>query len=133
MYFVSQRESLDDRWRFFWDGANGGLSLFSVISTSAKTARYTWSPSNNTWYHLAAIRSSGYIYVNGQLLDLDVITDPDFSSVDISIDGILTIGANYNGTSGFYNGYIQSLRISKQSARWTTSFIPPNKLYCLNS
>lgn len=74
---------------------------------------------NNTWNHIAVTRSSGTltIYVNGVAVgSVTNTTDLNYAS------GTLFIGATTANTSQTY--YINSLRITKGTARYTANFTP---------
>lgn len=79
-----------------------------------------------TWYHLAIVRvnSTGRtdIYING--------TSVANATTDWTTDGsanALTIGSR--GTTDYFDGWIDELRISKGIARWTANFTPPTTEY----
>lgn len=86
-----------------------------------------WTPSLNTWYHIAITRdANGTIrhFINGQQVNSWVNTYPLTSgSQNLFIGGI-------NGySSSSLNGNIDEVRISKGIARWTASFTPPDHEY----
>lgn len=74
----------------------------------------------NQWQHIAWSRSgtSSRLFIDGTLID--TVSD----SVDYSQDGFV-IGAVYDGSAAFLNGYIDNLRWTKGVARYTSSFTPP--------
>lgn len=101
---------------FIRDGSGSG-SLNNSFCTSG-----TWSSSvsNNTWFHLAIVRSGTTItaYVNGTSVGTltssanPVTTDP------------LVIGRAFTAAN-YMNGYIDDLRVTKGYARYTANFTPP--------
>ncbi len=77
-------------------------------------------PSLNTWHHVAIVRDASSVvtmYINGT--NVDSVTDTN----DYSANN-LKIGTNRN-VNGFYDGYIDDLRITKGVARYTSNFTPP--------
>jgi hypothetical protein len=83
----------------------------------------TTTPSINTWYHLAFVRSgtTTYLFVNGVLE-----TTTTGMNQNIASGGTPTIGAyNIGGTLGdYWSGNISNLRILKGAALYTTNFTP---------
>ena len=75
----------------------------------------------NTWYHVAAVRSSGSskIYVNG------------VGGTAVAFSGNIAQNTLYIGNSGsaaaggFVNGYISNHRVVKGTAVYTANFTPP--------
>jgi len=112
----------------------------------------TWTPSADTWCHLAVVRhgSDFLFFVNGNLIgtrslgpDGDLVdwlpgsgwesTPNGKLPLDVSInpsDGNLVIGSGL-GSNGdpnpqtYFGGYIDEARITKGVARYTTNFTPP--------
>lgn len=82
----------------------------------------SWSPSTNTWYHVAIIRAAGVIglYVNGTLLGAtaSVSTSLSGSSAALNIGRLPTLGLQY------FAGWMDEIRISKGIARWSGNFTP---------
>ena len=74
----------------------------------------------NTWTHIAVAKSgtSTKIFMNG--------IQQGFTYTDTNnyIQGPLTIGARFDGTTPFF-GYVDDVRVSKGTARYTTTFTPP--------
>jgi len=90
---------------------------------------FTQAFSVDTWYHLAFVRNSTTItlYVNGTA-DATTIS-AGTTALDDSTE-TLKIGAYKQSTvQGFLNGYMDEIRISKNTARWTTNFTAPSSEY----
>jgi len=87
----------------------------------------SWSPSINTWYHIAVVRngSTPYIFIDGVSKTLTIDTAPG-TFPDIAADPKI---GYYVNNSYYMNGYIDEFRISKGIARWTTDFTPPSSEY----
>jgi hypothetical protein len=98
----------------FYSGDNGSLSSFYTRS---------WSPSTDTWYHVAFTRESSTLrfFVDGiQLGGTDTVTQ------DLTSTANVNIGRNEDaGGIQYLNGYLDDLRITKGVARYTENFTPP--------
>jgi hypothetical protein len=96
--------------------AFGNGSAYATQITGNWTA-----PSTATWNHLAVTRSgtNAYIFLNGTQLATTTV------STNISGTGAMSIGRNADGDQQYMTGYIDSLRITKGIARYTTAFTPP--------
>lgn len=105
----------------------GGVIKGNYIMTSA------WTPSADTWYHLAVVRTSttAKIFVNG--VSQTLTESNAFSTNDVgNISSTFRIGAGYT-TSELFNGWLDELRISKGIARWTSNFTPnSSNEHCLD-
>lgn len=80
----------------------------------------TTTVSNNTWHHIALVRSSGVIkgYLNGNL-EFTVSNSNNMTRT------VYRIGSNWNDSGGpFSTGYIDCMRITKSHARYTANFTP---------
>lgn len=94
---------------------NGGVNSLVLATTSV---------SQNTWHHVAFVRSgaTGSIYLNGQLAasgsGMDKVA---YCSFPISIGWENTTGSLRN-----LNGYLDEIRFTKGVARYTTAFTPPS-------
>lgn len=107
-----------------------GIRFIFVVGGVAK-ANYTcsWTPSINTWYHLALERTTttAKIFIDGVLQSHTEFTA--FASNDVgNIASLLYIGNDGTGTA-YFNGWIDEFRISKGVARWTSNFTPPISPY----
>jgi len=84
-----------------------------------------------TWHHFAVVGvpSAGgsgtlYFFWNGVLRGTSAQTIWNYSSMD------LTIGcSSYNSPSVFFNGYIDEIRITKGTARYTSDFTPSSSAF----
>jgi hypothetical protein len=106
----------DLRFRYSLDG--------SLSSGWHQTVEREWGLSLDTWYHLAAARSSTnlHIFVDGvqQGATADVSTDTFYNStVPLYISG----GEENGAPANYFDGYVDEIRIS-DIARYTTGFTP---------
>jgi hypothetical protein len=99
--------------------------IFVGTSTNGDVFQYAWTPSNNTWYHIAVVRQGTTltIYVDGTSIGSGTIT----TATTVASSGrALMIGAQ--DTAGapdkFLNGYLDDLRITK-GVRQVANFTAP--------
>ena len=112
----------------FWycEFSGSVLRIFGLRGGATKTYfRCSWSPSIDTWYHIAFVRSASarFIFIDGveQTLTLDT------NLAATALSGTLQIGTNRRN-GGFLSGWIDEPRIS-DVARWTSGFTPPSEAY----
>jgi hypothetical protein len=105
---------------FYWSGS---ASTLIISNRSANQIVQAWSPSANTWYHLAVSRSgtSLRLFINGTVLGSTAASTS-------YVQGALQIGGTADNTSYSLNGYVDDLRITKY-ARYTSAFTPPTAPY----
>jgi hypothetical protein len=83
------------------------------------------SPSLNTWYHYALVRSgsTATLYRNGTSVGSATSTSTITSANPFYVGGSL-------GGGGYYlSGYMDDVRITKGYARYTTTFTPPTAAF----
>ncbi len=102
-----------------------GDGLYVMIQQGSANLVFPWSPSTNTWYHLAVVRNNGNVmaFVNGQQIGTN-----QTCNYNIVNGGNMLIGS-YAGAAHGFNGYLDEVRISKGVVRWTSNFIPPSAPY----
>jgi hypothetical protein len=86
-------------------------------------AYFNWTPSLNTWYHIAITRSSSSVismFIDG--VSQSVTTSGSNWANNFSATTILAVG--YVATALTFNGYIDDFRLTR-AARYTASFTPP--------
>ena len=98
----------------------GNIQVYSDSGTWRDTG---FSPPVSQWTHVAIVRnySAGTLklYANGvEKWSVSNTRDYDENSV-----------GNIGNMSNYYTGYMDEIRVSKGIARWTDSFVPPNKPY----
>ena len=103
------------RWTLYY--ASG--SLFTGAVGGAGGTTVAWTPSPNTWYHLAVTRDAA----NSQRIFIDGTLAGTATSANNYTQSGLTVGTSLGGQ--FLNGYIDDLRITKGVARYTANFTPP--------
>jgi hypothetical protein len=91
-------------------------NLIYLVSSSV-----SWTPSIDTWYHMAIIRNGSTItlYVNGT-------SQGTFTDIDMNNDGgALQIGGYITDPNLSLDGYMDGVRITKGEALWTSNFTAP--------
>jgi hypothetical protein len=116
-------------WSLRWQPPNLQLSLSPGGATQVSCA-LPWSPTTGVWYHVAAVRTGGFVYlfINGTLLGSPIADTTNL----IATSEVVSIGGDTSGSAGVIsgpmNGYIDEARISNV-ARWTANFTPPTVPY----
>jgi hypothetical protein len=96
--------------------------FYSTNGSSASSISVNWTPSLNTWYHIAFVRSSNslYIFVDGtQIGSTGSLTATLFASTQYLIIG------SASTTEHPLNGYLSNVRLVKGTAVYTSNFTPP--------
>lgn len=122
---ASQYQDAGNYWRVTYYNSSGTYRLqLRVVSGASTLINMTQvaSLSAGTWYHLAVVRNGNNfkIFLDGTQLGSDTaasITMPNLSSS-------LYIGST-DGSTQFFDGWIDEFRFSKGIARWTSNFTPP--------
>jgi hypothetical protein len=109
----------DTNYWSFGTNSSGNVKFY-YYNGSAQSFTSNLTLTLNTWTHLAMVKSSvGVdIYVNGVKSST---THTIVGTPQSSTGTAFTIGAY---TNGFYQGYIDELRITKGIARYTSNFTP---------
>ncbi len=103
-----------------WD-ASGTAMRFSYNQTLSFTS--AWTPSINTWYHVAISRSGANLrmFVDGTQIG---ITHNISTTSIVDSTSTVQIGAN-NAASSYLAGHLDEMRITVGVARYTSNFTPP--------
>jgi hypothetical protein len=101
------------------NNSNGQWYIYYGAGTNLNTTLGS-SPSADTWYHVAFVRTSGVIkiFIDGTQTGSDISYSGNYT------DTHLTIGGWYS-VSFLLTGYIDDFRITKGVARYTADFTPP--------
>lgn len=110
-----QRPGVNGAYALVFHQENTGQVVYFVNSSARITSSFT--PSANTWYHVAIVRSSTTttMYINGT-------SQGTYSDSTNYLEGNPRIGNNMVANSNFL-GHIDELRIS-DTARYTANFTP---------
>lgn len=126
-----QYQDGNNEWKLVLQSDNK-VNVYFVIGSATKgnyvTTAALPSLSTNTWYHLAAIRSSttASVYFNGTSQALTEFTA--FGANDVgNVSAVFTIGSR--NSAQCFNGYLDEMRVSKGVVRWNSDFTPPYSPY----
>ena len=103
----------------FWFGLNGSGGVASGDPFMASTNTFSF----NTWHHYALTRSGNTwrMFVNGNLE-----TTQTYAGAYNPAYGGLRVGwSTWDVANGYFNGYVDDLRITKGYARYTATFTAP--------
>jgi len=127
--------AIDLCWGIYWGG--GAIRWKNVNGGLSESFEYAWSPSANTWYHVAFIRGWGGVANKfSWCIDGTSIADSTFTSnMATTNTGYLKIGfytidevpAVFDHC--YLRGYIDEFRMVKGAAAWTADFTPPKGMY----
>ena len=102
------------------------------VVQASTTFTFAWTPSNDTWYHIAVTRTSGSLRV---FIDGTQIGSTQSATQDITGTGgnsYLYIGSS--PTPGdFFVGSLDEIRFSNGVSRWSANFTPPTAPYTLGT
>jgi len=99
------------------------LSVFDTGSSPILVSSST--NSSNTWYHLAVVRNGTNIQMYRDGTSVASATISSSIVFDWSKLGFRIGGGNWDGAQSYFDGYIDDLRITKDYARYTSTFTPP--------
>lgn len=110
---------------WFFRVGNSGLMEFGS-SGDTPIASVSWSPSANTWYAVACVRSAGniYFFADGVQQGSAVANTENITGSTAT----LKVGS-LNGTVSSLNGQIDELRITKGVARYTSNYTLPTSAF----
>lgn len=127
---LSQRNNLGQDYSFVVYLSPTGYAVCKVSSSGtgdAATASVAYTQETSNWHHLAVVRSGSNltVYVDGT------------GGTSVSVSGVtlynssslLAIGADGSGTSNYWDGYLDDIRITKGIARYTGNFTPPTAAF----
>ena len=131
-------------YRFILGGSsyNGGSLQFDTstdgtASTIATPIIFPWTPTLNTWYHIALVRAAGdlLLFVNGQQFGLPIVDSRTYYSGGSEV---LSIGSEVQGTNTYVAntglaGRLDETRFTNGVGRYTTSFTPPSAAFTRGS
>lgn len=100
----------------------GNLRMVLAISGSDAVYTFAWTPTINTWYHIAITRSgtNGRAFINGTQIG----STTTFTTSNIDSSTTLQIGLTHT-TSEYTRGFASNIRIIKGTALYTANFTAP--------
>jgi hypothetical protein len=113
--------STSTRLGILWNLTSGQLTYYPA--TSAISAAVSFS--TGTWYHIAVARASGYtkMFVDGTQVGSTYTDSKNFDGT------ILYLGKDSGASSSYSNGYMDGLRITRGTARYTSNFTAPTDAF----
>ena len=120
-----------------WNSTNGhqwflsrssGLLYFQWYNGSFQFISGSFPITTGQWYHVAAVYDGSVIklFIDGTQVSASTAGQ---TFVKPSSSNLMRIGANGVSTETLSNGYIDSVRIEKGYARYTSAFTPPTKRF----
>lgn len=113
----------------FWlrySSSNVSLQFGYGDTGLADTGASSFNPTNGVWYHIAWSRSgsTNRLFVDGTQIGGDINNAQNYAST-----AALYIGRLGALDAQYFNGYMDDLRITKGTARYTTGFTPPTAAF----
>ena len=101
--------------------ANNLRMVLGLGGGSDAVYTFSWTPSANTWYHIAITRSgtSGRAFINGTQIG----STTTFTTSNTTSTTTLQIGLTHT-TSEYTRGYASNIRLTKGGALYTGNFTP---------
>jgi hypothetical protein len=121
--FVTNYQNSSNGWGLQWRSDTGAWNFFNG-DTALVT--YTNTPSTGTWIHAAVARSgtSLKMFINGtQVGSVTNSTNISGTTTDLTVGSL--------GSSQYFNGYMDDMRITKGYARYTATFTAPTAAFPL--
>ena len=107
------------------NSTSGGPNKISLSAYDVNSGTATLSSSStnsfNTWYHVALVRNGTSLSLYRDGTSVASTTISTGIVFDWGKNGILIGGGNWDGANGYFNGYIDDLRITKGYVRYTTA------------
>ena len=113
------------KWGLHYESSHNLTVNFHNPSSTPYNLQWSWTPSLDTWYHIAVSRSGStwYAFING----VSQGTKTESTALPNCTHEV-RIG-HMEGFSEYFDGYMSEIRVSKGIARWTENFIPPIETY----
>jgi hypothetical protein len=114
---------------YFHNTSNTLRFVYSTDGTNITTKSYPFTPTANTWYHIAAVRSGTDmgVFVDGTLLSTSAISGTFFNNTTAPY----RLGCIRGDGVDVYQltGYMDEVRFTKGIARYTGNFTPPTAAF----
>jgi hypothetical protein len=115
-------------WSFSFTLDNLRLAYSTTGADTVTGFDQTWNPAGSTWYHVAYVRSGGFLYhfVDGVQLGTEIAISATIYDSTANFE----IGSIFSGSRlQYFNGYIDDVRITVGEGRYTAGFTPPTRTY----
>ena len=98
-----------------------------VVNIMDKSIHTSFTPSLNTWHHVAIVRKSNILTIYSDGISIGSVNNSS------NLTSRYCVVGGYYSTGFLMDGYIDDFRITKGIARYTANFTPPNELsYVIN-
>jgi hypothetical protein len=103
-----------------------GMFFYMGTGSGGSGVTYATTPALTTWTHLAVSRQSGTLrlFINGVLVASGSLPNSSVATLPL-----LAGAANSYTTTYYFDGYLDDIRITKNIARYTTTFTPPTAAF----
>ncbi|HEY9874591.1 MAG TPA: LamG domain-containing protein [Candidatus Obscuribacterales bacterium] len=127
-FFSQINDAETDGWVFYYFNTSNQIRFISYTSSAQTLLSKSWTPSLDTWYHIALVRSGNTwrFFVDGTQLGTDIT---DTVTIPNTANRLLIGAAHETTPSEFINGWIDEARISNE-ARFGGNFTPSGSEYC---
>jgi hypothetical protein len=108
------------------------MRFYSKVGGTVKADYlFPFTPTLNTWYHIAVVRSSTnlYMFLNGVSQTLTVGTAIGSNDLTLATPETYTIIGQDSSGNRYLNGWIDEFRWMKGTAAWTSDFTIPSVEY----
>jgi hypothetical protein len=104
---------------------NGSSKLELAFAYPDVNASSTTTIANNTWYHVALVRSGTAVkvYLNGTS-EISGTSSGNMSNQRVYVGGYYSAENNE-----YFSGYVQDVRVTRGYARYTANFTPPTAAF----
>lgn len=121
--------SVGKSWLLQWQTSNNLTFFWTNDNSTNESATFSWTPSTNTWYHVALVRNGNDLmaFVDGTQIGFTAdVTGEDLANVNATLwPQRTTDGSAVN----LLNGWLDEVRVTKGTAVWTSSFTVPSSDY----
>ncbi len=111
-----------------WGIQTAAGPVLNFIADGVQVKSETWSPSDQTWYHVAISRSGTNLrmFIDGVQLSTPTTNSSDMSGANQPlVVGVL----RSSSPTQYFLGNLSAVRITKGVARYTANFTPPTEFY----
>ena len=123
---MGRNGSSDRSWALYY---NSGNLRFAFYTSTTNDVAFSWTPSVDTWYHIAVVRNGADLKVFVDGTQIGTTYNISTNSIRDAISSDFYIGENVEQTGYYFNGWLDEIRISKGIARWTANFTSPTEAY----
>jgi len=120
-------------FRFYYENSSSELKMqLSTTGSNEVTVSESWSPSGDTWYHVAASRTGGkiHLFVDGTQLG----SGTSNSSTVNNAGHAVTFGCADNaGPVAALNGWLDEWIFLNGTGIYSSNFTPPTSAYAINN